>query len=41
MYSTQQSVDDSFPKLKDFYFERKLGAGSYASVYKAINKVKN
>ena len=31
------SVDE--PKLKDFYFERKLGSGTYATVYKAINKV--
>ena len=34
-------ADESFPKLKDFYFERKLGSGTYASVYKAINKVNN
>jgi hypothetical protein len=39
MLSRQQSADDSFPKLKDFTFERKLGSGSYASVYKAVNKV--
>lgn len=41
MFSRQQSVDDSFPKLKDFTFERKLGSGSYASVYKAVNKHNN
>ena len=40
MFTRQPSADVSFPKLKDFNFERKLGSGSYASVYKAVNKVK-
>ncbi len=31
--------NDEVPKLKDFQFERKLGSGTYATVYKAVNKV--
>lgn len=31
--------DDEEPSLKEYFFEKRLGSGTYATVYKAHHKV--
>jgi hypothetical protein len=38
--SNHTSLSDPLPELKEFVFEKKLGSGTYACVYRVYNKVK-
>ena len=37
---TEMAADVGFPKIKNFLVQKRLGSGSYATVYKALSQVR-